>query len=70
MRARELLATTDLTVGSGGRPQRLGSGESLRRHLSRHSGTTPATYRGAFPHRPREHWSMTVLTVPVPGSGE
>ncbi|MFI9787650.1 hypothetical protein ACIHEI_29710 [Kitasatospora sp. NPDC051984] len=30
----------------------LGSGESLRQHLNRQLGMTPAAYRSAFAHRP------------------
>lgn len=51
LRARELLETTDLTVDHVARRSGLGSGESLRQHLSRQIGMTPATYRGAFAHR-------------------
>ena len=50
LRARELLETTDLTVDHVARRSGLGSGESLRQHLSRQIGMTPATYRGAFTH--------------------
>ncbi|MFG2296329.1 GlxA family transcriptional regulator [Streptomyces sp. NPDC048603] len=52
LRARELLETTDLTVDQVARSSGLGSGESLRQHLSRQIGMTPAAYRGAFTHRP------------------
>ncbi|MFC5186919.1 GlxA family transcriptional regulator [Actinomadura harenae] len=52
LRARELLETTDLTVEHVARRSGLGSGESLRQHLSRQIGMTPAAYRGAFTHRP------------------
>ncbi|MFI1172907.1 GlxA family transcriptional regulator [Streptomyces melanogenes] len=51
LRARELLETTDLTVDQVAGRSGLGSGESLRQHLSRQLGMTPAAYRGAF-HRP------------------
>ncbi|MFG2623148.1 GlxA family transcriptional regulator [Streptomyces sp. NPDC048507] len=53
LRARELLETTDLTVDLVASRSGLGSGESLRQHLSRQVGMTPAAYRGAFTHRPR-----------------
>ncbi|GAA2318976.1 helix-turn-helix domain-containing protein [Streptomyces hawaiiensis] len=52
LRARELLETTDLTVDQVAGRSGLGSGESLRQHLSRQIGMTPAAYRGAFTHRP------------------
>ncbi|MEV7128217.1 helix-turn-helix domain-containing protein [Streptomyces sp. NPDC093260] len=52
LRARELLETTDLTVDHVARRSGLGSGESLRQHMSRHLGMTPAAYRDAFTHRP------------------
>ncbi|MFE1285604.1 GlxA family transcriptional regulator [Streptomyces sp. NPDC058751] len=52
LRARELLETTDLTVDHVARRSGLGSGESLRQHMSRQIGMTPAAYRGAFTHRP------------------
>ncbi|MET9592059.1 helix-turn-helix domain-containing protein [Streptomyces sp. NPDC006516] len=52
LRARELLETTDLTVDQVADRSGLGSGESLRQHLSRQIGMTPAAYRGAF-RRPR-----------------
>ncbi|WP_394813809.1 helix-turn-helix domain-containing protein [Streptomyces litchfieldiae] len=52
LRARELLETTDLTVDHVARHSGLGSGESLRQHLSRQIGMTPAAYPGAFTHRP------------------
>ncbi|WP_328631366.1 GlxA family transcriptional regulator [Streptomyces sp. NBC_00356] len=51
LRARELLETTDLTVDQVASRSGLGSGESLRQHLNRQIGMTPAVYRGAF-HRP------------------
>ncbi|WAZ26749.1 helix-turn-helix domain-containing protein [Streptomyces cinnabarinus] len=53
LRARELLETTDLTVDHIASRSGLGSGESLRQHLSRHIGMTPTAYRNAFTHRPR-----------------
>jgi transcriptional regulator GlxA family with amidase domain len=52
LRARELLETTDLTVDHVARRSGLGSGESLRQHLNRQIGMTPATYRSAFTRRP------------------
>lgn len=52
LRARELLETTDLTIDQVAGRSGLGSGESLRQHLSRQIGMTPAAYRGAF-RRPR-----------------
>ncbi|WP_328405245.1 helix-turn-helix domain-containing protein [Streptomyces sp. NBC_00390] len=52
LRARELLETTDLTIDHVARRSGLGSGESLRQHLSRQIGMTPAAYRGAFTQRP------------------
>ena len=51
LRARELLETTDLTVDQVAERSGLGSGESLRQHLNRQIGMTPAAYRRAF-HRP------------------
>ncbi|WP_329201243.1 MULTISPECIES: GlxA family transcriptional regulator [unclassified Streptomyces] len=48
LRARELLETTDLTVDQVAGRSGLGSGESLRQHLSRQIGMTPAVYRNAF----------------------
>ncbi|GAA0593365.1 GlxA family transcriptional regulator [Streptomyces crystallinus] len=51
LRARELLETTDLTVDLVARRSGLGSGESLRQHLNRQIGMSPAAYRGAFSHR-------------------
>ncbi|WP_330294248.1 GlxA family transcriptional regulator [Streptomyces sp. NBC_00503] len=53
LRARELLETTDLTVDHVAHHSGLGSGESLRQHLTRQIGMTPAAYRGAFSHRRR-----------------
>ncbi|MFJ8011118.1 GlxA family transcriptional regulator [Streptomyces sp. NPDC096339] len=53
LRARELLETTDLTVDHVAGRSGLGSGESLRQHLNRHIGMTPAAYRSAFAHRPK-----------------
>ncbi|WP_202866681.1 helix-turn-helix domain-containing protein [Kribbella voronezhensis] len=53
LRARELLETTDLTVDHVARRSGLRSGESLRQHLNRHLGMTPAAYRAAFTQRPR-----------------
>ncbi|MGX4734915.1 GlxA family transcriptional regulator [Kitasatospora griseola] len=52
LRARELLETTTLTVDQVADRSGLGSGESLRQHLNRHLGMTPAAYRSAFAHRP------------------
>ncbi|WTQ62993.1 helix-turn-helix domain-containing protein (plasmid) [Streptomyces sp. NBC_00158] len=52
LRARELLGTTDLTVDHVAARSGLGSGESLRQHLSRQIGMTPAAYRHAFTHGP------------------
>lgn len=52
LRARELLEATDLTVDLVAARSGLGSDESLRQHLSRQLGMTPAAYRGAFTHRP------------------
>ncbi|WP_404867356.1 helix-turn-helix domain-containing protein [Kitasatospora griseola] len=51
LRARELLETTTLTVDQVADRSGLGSGESLRQHLNRHLGMTPAAYRSAFAHR-------------------
>ncbi|MFF8815788.1 GlxA family transcriptional regulator [Streptomyces pactum] len=51
LRARELLETTDLTVDQVADRSGLGSGESLRQHLRRQIGMTPAAYRSAFAHR-------------------
>ncbi|MFE1558545.1 GlxA family transcriptional regulator [Streptomyces sp. NPDC058734] len=48
LRARELLETTALTVDQVAGRCGLGSGESLRQHLNRQIGMTPAAYRGAF----------------------
>ncbi|WP_330261057.1 GlxA family transcriptional regulator [Streptomyces sp. NBC_00539] len=48
LRAREPLETTDLTVDQVAGRSGLGSGESLRQHLSRQIGMTPAVYRNAF----------------------
>lgn len=52
LRARELLETTDLTVDHVAARSGLGSGESLRQHLNRRIGMTPAAYRSAFARRP------------------
>ncbi|WP_327063383.1 GlxA family transcriptional regulator [Kitasatospora griseola] len=52
LRARELLETTALTVDQVADRSGLGSGESLRQHLNRHLGMTPAAYRSAFARRP------------------
>ncbi|MER5733501.1 helix-turn-helix domain-containing protein [Streptomyces sp. NPDC002138] len=51
LRARELLEATRLTVDQAAARSGLGSGESLRQHLSRHMGMTPPAYRDAFTHR-------------------
>ncbi|MFJ8443042.1 helix-turn-helix domain-containing protein [Kitasatospora griseola] len=51
LRARELLETTALTVDQVADRSGLGSGESLRQHLNRQLGMTPAAYRSAFAHR-------------------
>ncbi|MFF2814158.1 GlxA family transcriptional regulator [Kitasatospora cineracea] len=53
LRARELLETTDLTIDQVADRSGLGSGESLRQHLGRHLGMTPAAYRNAFRHPDR-----------------
>ncbi|MFF6787761.1 GlxA family transcriptional regulator [Streptomyces filamentosus] len=52
LRARELLETTELTVDHVAARSGLGSGESLRQHLNRRIGMTPAAYRRAFARRP------------------
>ncbi|WAZ26821.1 hypothetical protein STRCI_008468 [Streptomyces cinnabarinus] len=52
LRARELLETTDLTVDHVASHSGLGTGGSLRQHLSRHIDMTPAAYLSAFTHHP------------------
>ncbi|MBF6211700.1 helix-turn-helix domain-containing protein [Nocardia puris] len=47
-RARELLEVTDLPVPEVARRSGLGTGESLRLHLTRRHGLTPSAYRTAF----------------------
>ncbi|MGW6917246.1 GlxA family transcriptional regulator [Kitasatospora sp. NPDC054939] len=59
LRARELLETTDLTVDQVAHRSGLGSGESLRQHLNRRIGMTPAAYRSAFTHHPNAQTDRT-----------
>ncbi|MFC8428143.1 GlxA family transcriptional regulator [Streptomyces sp. NPDC057253] len=47
-RARELLETTDATVGRIGQLCGLGTPANLRQHFRRATGTTPSEYRQAF----------------------
>jgi transcriptional regulator GlxA family with amidase domain len=51
-RARELLETTQLSVDQVARRSGLGSGYSLRNHLTRQVGRTPSAYRAAFARTP------------------
>ncbi|MFJ3922608.1 GlxA family transcriptional regulator [Streptomyces sp. NPDC090022] len=51
IRARELLETTDLPMDRVARLSGLATPDSLRRHLSRHTGLTPGAYRAAFTRR-------------------
>ncbi|MER5435556.1 helix-turn-helix domain-containing protein [Streptomyces sp. NPDC002588] len=47
-RARELLETTDATIGRIGQLCGLGTPANLRQHFRRATGTTPSEYRQAF----------------------
>lgn len=51
-RARQLLETTDLPVPRIAELSGLATPDSLRHHLTRHTGLTPTTYRTTFTHRP------------------
>jgi len=52
-RARELLETTELSIGQVARQSGLGTPDSLRQHLTRRTGLTPSSYRAAYTQSPR-----------------
>ncbi|RPF41476.1 AraC family transcriptional regulator with amidase-like domain [Streptomyces sp. Ag109_G2-6] len=52
IRAQELLETTDLPMDRVAHLSGLATTDSLRHHLSRHTGLTPSAYRVTFTRRP------------------